>query len=231
MTPSSWIPLMVSAAAIPCNTGSAPKPIYPCWSTYVPCPSQVLVHGVEIGLPSQLRPPAGILPSGPIEGPSTTLTPFRRASFPRARPRLYIRSRFHVAPVVSPAGKAVIRSAKRRPSGPSCRHRAGNPESIAGPIQQYVSAILISRILLSKIGGATNQCYPRTCPTFIPISINALRGAVRLGVQAEPTIDHPTPVVTFTFSTRLIFRTIFSALAYASCHEAKVPPRAMQRSQ
>ena len=51
----------------------------------------------------------------------------------RKRTAAYMRSLFHVAPTVTPAGKAVAWSAKRRPSGPSWRHREGKPTSTAGP--------------------------------------------------------------------------------------------------
>lgn len=95
--------------AHPCSTGSLPNP-------------------------SQFLPPCGTLPNGPTLGANSTWTPFPFASCPIASPLWYMRSLFHVAPVVIPAGKAVIKSAYRIPKGPSCEHIDGNPNRYTAPV-------------------------------------------------------------------------------------------------
>ena len=111
---------MVSYALTPAKNGSAPKP-------------------------SQFRPPWAMRPMF-IIGPSAMLTPLPTCSSPIAIPRARRSERFHlhfaqkisleahktknnvrtyVVAALTPAGKAVAKSAKRTPSGESSRHRPG----------------------------------------------------------------------------------------------------------
>lgn len=82
----------------------------------------------------QFLPPRGFRPMGPTVGPNWILTPFPRASAPRARPLAYARALFQVAPTVIPAGKAVLRSVFDTPKAESCKQRFGIPNRGADPV-------------------------------------------------------------------------------------------------
>ena len=60
--------------------------------------------------------------------------PLPRASAPKAKPLAYIRSLLKVAPVVIPAGKAVILSVVAIPSAESSKQRLGMPNLRADPV-------------------------------------------------------------------------------------------------
>lgn len=93
----------------------------PTTVSYASCP----VRKGSFEKPSQFRPLEAILPRGPTTGPSITLEPFLRNSWPIPTARSWANARFHDAPTDHPAAHAETKSALRKPFPASERHSPG----------------------------------------------------------------------------------------------------------